>query len=119
MLSEFFPRDYANLWPRVVAASFSEPGERETVMAVLAAYAGPEPDRVKLGILKAADCELERIKHFCGVASNDWRDLLCDAEYPLSSRKWGLKEKAPAKYEKLLVQEQAEYGAWLQHVLAT
>lgn len=88
-------------------------------MAILASYTGPEPDRVKLGILKAADCQLERIRYFCGVASDDWRDLLCEAEYPLSSRKWGLKDRDPEKYEKLLAKEQAEYESWLQKVLAT
>jgi hypothetical protein len=89
------------------------------VLAILATYAGPEPDRVKLGILKAADCQVERIRYFCGVASDDWRELLCEAEYPLSSRKWGLKERAPEKYERLLVKEQAEYESSLQRVLAT
>jgi hypothetical protein len=119
MHSESVPRDYANLWPRVVAARFSEPVQCEAVMAILASYAGPEADRVKLGILKAADCQVERIRYFCRMASDDWRDLLCEAEYPLSSRKWGLKKKAPEKYEKLLVKEQAEYDSWLQRVLAT
>ena len=119
MRSETVLRDYANLWPRVVAARFSEPVQREAVMAILASYDGPEPDRVKLGILKAADCQVERIRQFCGMASADWRDLLCEAEYPLSSHKWGLRKKAPEKYEKLLVKEQAEYDSWLQRVLAT
>jgi len=119
MRSEYVSRDYPNLWPRVVTARFNEPGQHEVVMAILASYEGPEPDRVKLGILKAADCQLERIRYFCGVASDDWRELLCEAEYPLSSRKWGLKDKAPEKYEKLLVKEQAEYESWLQRVLAT
>ena len=119
MRSELILRDYANLWPRVVAAKFNEPGQHEVVMAILASYTGPEPDRVKLGILKAADCQLERIRYFCGVASDDWRELLCEAEYPLSSRKWGLKDRAPETYEKLLAKEQAEYESWLQKGLAT
>ena len=119
MRSELVSRDYANLWPRVVAARFAEPEGYEVVMAILGSYAGPEPDRVKLGILKAADCQLERIRYFCRVASDDWRDLLCEAEYPLSSRKWGLKDKSPEKYEKLMAKEQAEYVSWLQRVLAT
>ena len=119
MRSETVPRDYANLWPRVVATRFSEPVQREAVMAILASYEGPEPDRVKLGILKAADCQVERIRSLCKVASDDWRDLLCEAEYPLSSGKWGLRERAPEKYEKLLVKEQADYESWLQRVLAT
>jgi hypothetical protein len=119
MRSEYVPRDYANLWPRVVTTRFSEPEQHEAVMAILASYEGPEPDRVRLGILKAADCQLERIQYFCGVANDDWRELLCEAEYPLSSRRWGLKDKSPEKYEKLLVKEQAEYESWLQRVLTT
>jgi hypothetical protein len=41
------------------------------------------------------------------LAQDDWRELLCKAEYSLSSRKWGLKDKAPKKYEAFVAKEQA------------
>jgi hypothetical protein len=86
---------------------------------MLAEYSGPEPDRVKLGLLKASDCDIERMRSLLKLAGEDWRELLCESEYPLSSRKWGLKDKAPEKYDRLLAKEQAEYEACLQRVLAT
>ena len=54
-------------------------------MALLAAYSGPEPDRVTLGVLKAADCNIEKMRWLLALAEDDWRELLCEAEYPLSS----------------------------------
>jgi hypothetical protein len=119
MRSEFVSRDYGSLWPRVVEAKFRNAEERETVLAMFSAYTGPEPDRIKLGVLKAADCNLEKVRSFLALAQDDWRDLLCEAEYPLSSRKWGLKDRAPEKYEALLAKEQDQYERWLQSVLAT
>lgn len=119
MRSEIVQRDYADLWPKVVDARFRTPQEREAVFAMFSTYDGPEADRVRLGVLKAADCNLEKMKSLLEVARSDWRDLLCEAEYPLSSRKWGLKDKSPDRYEKLLEKEQAEYEAWLRQVLAT
>ena len=119
MKSELVSRDYGALWPRVVEARFRNAQEREAVLAMFAAYSGPEPDRVKLGVLKAADCKIEKVQALLALAESDWRELLCEAEYPLSSRKWGLKDKAPEKYEALLVKEQDQYEQWLQSALAT
>ena len=119
MRSEQVPRDYGSLWPRVVEARFRDAQERAAVLAMFAAYSGPEPDRVKLGVLKAADCNIEKVRSLLALAEADWRELLCEAEYPLSSNKWGLREKAPEKYEALLAREQDQYEQWLQSALAT
>ncbi|HSM50354.1 MAG TPA: hypothetical protein VLA75_03030 [Thermoanaerobaculia bacterium] len=86
---------------------------------MFATYSGPEPDRVKLGVLKAADCRLEKLPALLALARDDWRELLCEAEFPLSSRRWGLRERAPEKYEALLAKEQAQYEEWLGRALAT
>jgi hypothetical protein len=59
------------------------------------------------------------VRSLLALAEGDWRELLCEAEYPLSSRKWGLKDKAPEKYEELLAKEQDQYEQWLKSVLAT
>jgi hypothetical protein len=84
---EFVSRAYGNLWPRVVEARFRNAEERAAVLALFAACSGPEPDRVKLGVLKAADCNIEKVRSLLALAEGDWRELLCEAEYPLSSRK--------------------------------
>mgnify|MGYP003611031438 CR=1 FL=1 len=119
MRPEYVPRNYGELWPRVVELAFRNGGEREALLAMFAAYSGPEPGRVKLGVLKAANCQVERVRALLSVAKSDWRELLCEAEYPLSSRKWSLKDKAPEKYDALLAKEQAHYEQWLKSVLAT
>jgi hypothetical protein len=102
-----------------MAVQFPVPAERDAILALFSRYAGPEPDRVKLGVLKVADGNIERIRSLIRLAADDWRDLLCEAEYPLSSKRWGLKDKAPEKYDQLLAKEQAEYEAWLQRQLGT
>src|SRR5574337_568700 len=109
MRSEYVPRDYGELWPRVIEAVFRNAEEREAVLAMFSAYSGPEPDRIKLGVLKAADGNIEKVRSLLSLAEDDWRELLCEAEYPLSSRRWGLKDKAPEKYEALLANEQDQY----------
>jgi len=119
MYSEHVQRNYANLWPRVISARFGNSEHLEAVLALFASYDGPEPDRVKLGILKAADCDIQKIHKYFGMAKSDWRDLLCEAEYPRSARRFGLKERSPEKYQRLLAKEQEEYESWLQRVLAT
>jgi hypothetical protein len=119
MRPEYVQRNYGELWPRVVEVAFRNAEERQAVLALFAAYSGPEPDRVKLGVLKAANCQLERVKVLLSLAQSDWRELLCEAEYPLSSRRWGLIDKAPEKYDALLAKEQARYEQWLKSVLAT
>jgi hypothetical protein len=102
-----------------VEARFRNAEERKAVLAMFAAYSGPEPDRVKLGVLKAADCDIEKMRSFLALAEDDWRELLCEAEYPLSSHRRGLKDKAPEKYEALLAKEQDQYERWLKSALAT
>lgn len=119
MHSEIVPREYASLWPRVVATRFTDPVQQAIVLAILASYSGREPDRVKLGILKAANCQLDKIQYWCEEANCDWRVLLCKAEYPRTSGTHDLKQRDPEKYERLLIKEQLEYDNWLQLALAT
>ncbi len=119
MRSALVLRDWGCLWRRVVDARFEDPGERDLVLGMFASYSGPEPDRVKLAVLKVADCKREQIRRLLAVAQDDWRELLCEAEFPLSSRRSGLRERAPEKYEALLAKEQAQYEEWLGRALAT
>jgi hypothetical protein len=98
--------EYGDPWPRVVEARFRTAQEPAAVLAMCAAFCGQEPARVKLGVLKAADRSIEKVRWLLALAENDCRGLLCEAEYPLSSRKWGLKDKGPEKYEALLAKEQ-------------
>ena len=53
--------------------------------------------------------EPEKLEAYTVLACVDYRDLLCAAEYPLSSRRFGLRENNSEKYRKLQEQESTEY----------
>ena len=115
-------RDYEKLLPRVLAAMYPDRDVRDAVTASLSSY-GSEPyhrerHRVRMGILKLAWSEPEKLATFIELACQDYRDLLCAAEYPLSSRTVGLGHKDPVKYRELRKREQAGYEGWLAQVLS-
>ena len=118
MYSEIVNRDYASLLPQVMRKLFPEDRRREEVEGILASATYNEPERVRLGILRVSDGSFEQMKRLVQLASEDWRDLLCVAEYPLSSKEHGLREKDPLKYDALLAKEQTQYEDWLKKVLA-
>lgn len=114
-------RDYKSLVPRVLAALYPATEERTHVLNVLAAY-GKEPfhseqDRVHLGILRLADAEPDRLHELVQLACTDMRDLLCAAEYPLSSRRFRHRETDPEHHKALEETERREYDEWLSKVL--
>jgi hypothetical protein len=115
-------RDYGRLFPRVLEVMFPVEKERRAVMDVLSAY-GREPwhqerDRVLLGILKLACEEADKLEAYTQLACEDYRDLICAAEYPYSSRIFGLSDTDPEKYRELREKEAAEYAVWLEKVLS-
>jgi hypothetical protein len=63
---------------RAIASAFAEPA-RADVRAALALYLGPEVTRVRLAILVLADGNTERVRQ---LVDEDYRDVLCAAEYP-------------------------------------
>jgi hypothetical protein len=115
-------RDYKHILPLVLQAMFPVRRERLTVAEMLSAYGKAsyhrEQDRVHLGILKLAWGEPEKLEDYIRLACEDYRDLLCAAEYPLSSLQSGLSENNPVKYKQLQENESAEYDAWLENVLS-
>ena len=110
--------DYDTLLPVALKAIYPNPSERDGVKTKLEAYGKEsghrEHARVRLGILYLASREPEKLDTFIGFACSDYRDLLCAAEYPHSSRRWGLREKDPEKYRKLQAKEENEYLAWVE-----
>jgi hypothetical protein len=115
-------RNYRQLLAKVLNAMYAEKGQQNRVKEILSAYGKEsyhrEQDRVHLGILKLAWSEPEKLEAFTQLACTDYRDLLCLAEYPLSSRWYGLRKKDPDKYRKLQEKESDEYDLWLTEVLS-
>ena len=96
--------------------------DRRAVEEILSAY-GKEPyhrerDRVRLGILKLAWDEPDKLGAYTQLACEDYRDLLCAAEYPYSSRRFDLNDAEPDKYRELREKESGEYAAWLEQILS-
>ena len=116
-------RDYASLFPRVLEALYPEKEERTRVMKVLSSYGTEsyhrEQDRVYLDILKLVSAEPEMLEEYTALACEDYRDLMCAAEYPLTSRRFGLREKDPKRYQKLEDKETRDYDEWLSRLLST
>jgi len=116
-------RDYASLFPRVLEALYPDKVERARVMKVLSSYGAEsyhrEQDRVYLGVLKLVSAEPGMLEEYTQLACEDYRDLLCAAEYPLTSRRFGLREKDPKRYQKLEEKETREYDDWLSRALST
>ncbi len=112
--------DYKVLLPMALKAMFPIEAGREQVAKKLDAYGTEsfhrEQPRVKLGILYLVSQQPEKLDSFIDLACTDYRDLLCAAEYPHSSRRWGLQEKDPEKYKKLQNKEEKEYLSWVEKI---
>jgi hypothetical protein len=115
-------RNYSVLLPQVLSKLFPDDARRQEVDAILAAYGSEdyhvEVERVRLGILKISGSDIEKVKRSVALACSDFRDLLVEAECPLSFAKDRLKEQQPERYAKLQKKEQEQYDQWLTRVLA-
>lgn len=112
--------DYKALLPMALRAMYPDVSERKVVESKLKAYGAEsfhrEPARVKLGVLYLTSQQPEKLDSFIDLACTDYRDLLCAAEYPYSSRRWGLREKDLEKYKKLQAKEEQEFLAWMKSI---
>jgi len=112
--------DYEALLPAALKAMYPEPLQRNEVESKLEAYGqesfhGEQP-RVRLGVLYLASQEPEKFDLFIELACTDYRDLLCAAEYPYSSKRRRLRENDPKKYKNLQDKEEKEYLAWVESI---
>ena len=113
--------DYTTLLPIVLTKMFPDSKLRSEVVTKLDRYGAKsfhrEIERVRLGILKLVHNEPDKLEYYVTLACDDYRDLLCCAEYPLTSRRYGLKEKDPEKDKELSSRESQEYKDWLDKLL--
>jgi hypothetical protein len=110
--------NYKKILSMALKVMYPDTPKRNEVERKLDAYGKEsfhrEQSRVKLGILYLAPQEPEKLDSFIDLACTDYRDLLCAAEYPHSSRRWGIREKDPDKHKKLQNKEEKEYLAWVE-----
>jgi hypothetical protein len=112
--------DYEKLLPMALKAMYPNEAKRNEVERTLGAYGTKpfhrEPFRVKVGVLYLTSQEPMNFMSFVNLACSDYRDLLCAAEYPYSSKRWGLREKDPVKFKSLEDKEKKEYLAWIRTI---
>ena len=100
-----------------MANLFPDPGQRNEIQRLLEQYTDNEAHRVRMGVLKASRGDLKEIERLARLAQLDYRDLLVEAEYPLSFGKQALREQDPEKYAALIEKEMNDYDQWLADVL--
>jgi len=115
----FVKRDYKTLLPKLMEALFHSVADRQEAQAMLDEYHHNEKDRVCVGILKASNGDLVKIRVLVELAKCDWRDLLVEAEFRKSFGKDKLQKSDPKKYRKLEQKEASEYDEWISSTLAT
>lgn len=80
----------------IVGAEFGD--DATVALPILMSYGDGaydfEPDRVRRALVTLADGDLERLRHFCARAHEDFRDVLMWAEHPR-------KADEPSKYTEL------------------
>lgn len=112
--------DYEAIFPKTLAKLFPERAARAEVEKILAEYGTEkfhrENSRVKMAILKVAGINIDEIKRFTEIACCDYRDILCMAEYPNQSSRFGLKEKDPEKYKKLVQKDLHQHQEWMDRM---
>jgi hypothetical protein len=112
--------DYKALLPMALKALYPNVLRRNEVEIKLESYGKEsfhrELSRVRLGILYLASQTPEKLDSFIDLACTDYRDLLCAAEHPHSSRHWEIRKKDPGKYKKLQDKEEKEYLAWVDTI---
>ena len=112
--------NYEKALEKALEVLYPDAGERSEIEARLQSYGTEsfhrEIPRVRLAVLYLTSQEPSRFADNLELARTDYRDLLCAAEHPHSSRQWGLKERDPDKFRKLEAKERAEYLAWIDGI---
>ena len=113
--------DFPSILPLALKFLFPDETQRTDVTEMLHSYGSEsfhkEIARVRLGVLYLASKKTDQLEALIKLACSDYRDLLCEAEYPHSSRRWRLKDINPDKYKKLQFKEQQEYLSWVNQIV--
>jgi len=107
--------DHAKILAHKMEVSFSEKQSREEALGILMTYGGkkiePEPDRVRLAILKLSGSDMECLQETTKNAKQDYRDVLAWAESPNQNIAGSLPEGK--KKERLRQADQEQFENWV------
>jgi hypothetical protein len=87
---------------------------RAEVASLLDAYRDNEAVRVKLAILKLADGDVSKVRHYVGAATQDYRDVLAWAEYPAFLHRGWSRDLPANKRDAVIAADWEQYEAWLK-----
>jgi hypothetical protein len=110
--------DHYNIYDKALRKYFPDPKLRKEAEDILSGYGNKNEDkeafRVKVAVLKLAECDMRQLKHYTLQACTDYRDVLCWAEYPSSYKWWSSKENNPEKYMSLQKEDLEQYKDWVR-----
>ncbi len=102
---------------RVIARDFPA-AEVSALRAALAAYGTKtwhrEPERVRLAALKVAGGNVARLREALVIAGQDFRDVLCAAEYPRYGKEINPSEKNETKRQLVIDDDWRQYREWFE-----
>jgi ribosomal protein L12E/L44/L45/RPP1/RPP2 len=108
--------NYEMLLRNKLVSMFPDDNHRESAALILDGYGvekhEPEPERVRLAILKLSGNDMNEIIKTTKSAKVDFRDVLAWAEYPRQSKKRPMPE-GPNK-QKLIEADREEYEQWVK-----
>ena len=114
------PIDYEKVLPIIMEKLFPNEINRQDALEILAAYGTKsfhqETARVRTAILKVASTDLSSLRQHTETACCDFRDILCLAEYPSQSKRWGLKKRNPEKYQRLVEDDRQQHREWIEQM---
>ena len=113
-------RDYERLLARMTERMFPDRAQRIAAIRVLEQYGGPaepEPERVRLAVLKLAGADIARIESTVAGAKDDYEDTLWWAETPKATRSRIANRKlTPQQWAEIASEDQHQYDEWLRGV---
>jgi hypothetical protein len=112
-------RDYGRLFQRVVERMFPDRAVRLEALGALEQYGvgsdEPEPERVRLAIVKLAGANIEEIRSIVAGAKEDYEDILCWAESPQETRcRIGNRKLAPHEWQEIVAEDRRQYEEWVE-----
>lgn len=98
---------------RVVRRDYS-PEDIDEILHLIKMVDVREKVRVVLACLKNAGGDKTKLKNELESASGYWREIISEAEYPLTSKKWNKLQTLPeSERKKVSDKDWAQYQEWL------
>jgi hypothetical protein len=110
-------RDYRLLFPLILAQMFPDSAVGVQAKGILERYGSspdePEPERVRIAILKLAGADLAAIEDCVEASKEDYEDTLLHAETPKQFRA-SFHSLKPHGEARIIAEDRQQYDEWLR-----